>query len=78
LKLKEGWRKLHNKLYDLHSTPNVIREFKSRTVGSTGNAVCRGNTNEYRVGLLVKNLKDKPLGRRRSRWDDINMGLKDT
>jgi len=34
--------------------------------------------NEYRVGLLVKNLKDKPLGRRRSRWDDIKMGLKDT
>ena len=34
--------------------------------------------NEYRVGLLVENLEDKPFGKPRSRWDDIKMGLKDT
>jgi hypothetical protein len=34
------------------------------------------NMNEYRVDLLVENLKVKPLGSRRSRWDDIKMGLR--
>jgi hypothetical protein len=34
--------------------------------------------NEYRVGLLVENLKDKQLSSRRSRRDNIKMGLKNT
>jgi len=57
--------------------PRQILCGSSRTVGWAGNAACMRKY-ECTVGLLVKNLKDKPLSRRRSRWDDIKMGLKNT
>jgi hypothetical protein len=30
------WRRLHKELYDLHSSPNIIRVIKSRKLSWTG------------------------------------------
>jgi hypothetical protein len=31
-----GWRKLHNELHDLYSSPSVIRIFRSGRIGWAG------------------------------------------
>jgi len=37
------WRKLHNEeLNDLHSSPNIIRVIKSRTMRCAGHVACMG------------------------------------
>jgi hypothetical protein len=55
-----GWRKLHNEeLYDLYSSPNIIRRIKSRRMRWVGHVARMGEKiNAYR--LLV----GKPEGRR--------------
>jgi hypothetical protein len=36
-----GWRRLHNEELDnVHSSPNIIRVTKSRTISWWGNATC--------------------------------------
>jgi hypothetical protein len=36
-KVKGGWRKLHNEeLYNMHSSPNIIRMIKSRRIRRAG------------------------------------------
>jgi hypothetical protein len=73
------WRRLHNKeLYALHSSPNIIRVIKSRTVTWTGHvARMWQRRGAYRV-LLRKPGKRRPLGRPRHRWEDnIKMDLRD-
>jgi hypothetical protein len=65
------WRKLHNdELYDLYSSPNIVRVIKSRRMRWAGHVVCRGEgRGAYRV--LVGRPEDKrPLGRPRYRWED--------
>jgi hypothetical protein len=38
-----GWRKMHNeKLHNLHTSPNIIRLMKSRSVRSVGHVACIG------------------------------------
>jgi hypothetical protein len=73
------WRKLHNeKLYNLYSSPNIIRMIKSRRTRWTGHVARIGETrNAYRI-LVGKPEGKRPLGRTRRRWvDNINMDLKD-
>ena len=54
------WRKLHNEeLSDLHSSPNVVRVFKSRRVRWAGHAASIG---ERRGSSRV--LVEKPEGKR--------------
>ncbi|KAJ4443903.1 hypothetical protein ANN_05690 [Periplaneta americana] len=73
------WRKLHNtELHALYSSPDIIRNFKSRRFRWLGHVARMGESrNAYRV--LVGRLEGKrPLGRPRHRWEDnIKMGLRE-
>jgi hypothetical protein len=73
------WRKLNTaELYNLYSSPNIIRQIKSRRLRWAGHVSCMGEgRNVYRV--LVRKPKGKrPLGRLRHRWEDgIRMDLRE-
>ena len=65
------WRKLHNvELHALYSSPNMIRNLKSRLLRWAGHVTrMEQSRNAYRV--LVGKLEGKrPLGRRRRKWED--------
>jgi hypothetical protein len=72
------WRKLHNEeLHILYSTPNIIRQIKSRRMRWAEHVARMGEErNMYRV-LMRKSGGKRPLGRPRRRWEDwIRMDLK--
>ncbi|KAJ4426309.1 hypothetical protein ANN_27123 [Periplaneta americana] len=73
------WRKLHNtELHALYSSPDIIRNIKSRCLRWAGHVARIGKfINAYRV--LVGRLEgNRPLGRPRRRWeDDIKMDLRE-
>jgi hypothetical protein len=50
--LTGGWRKLHNELHKLYSSPNIIRIFKSRRMIGTVN-VARMLAQGKAYGILV-------------------------
>ena len=63
--ITEKWRKLHNaELYALYSSPNIIRNLKSRRLRWAGQS-----RNVYRA-LVGKPEGKIPLGRPRRRWED--------
>jgi hypothetical protein len=64
------WRKLHNEdLLILYSSPNIIRQIKSRRLRWAGHAARMGEErNVYKV-LMGKPKGKRPLGRPRRRWD---------
>jgi hypothetical protein len=68
------WRKLHNReLHNLHSSPDIIRQIKSRRMRWVGQMAHMGQgRNVYRV-LVGKPERKRPLGRPRRSWED---GLK--
>ncbi|KAJ4429478.1 hypothetical protein ANN_21647 [Periplaneta americana] len=73
------WRKLHNKeLHALYSSPNIIRNFKSRRLRWAGHVARMGESrNAYRV-LVGRPEGKRPLGRPRRRWEDnIKMDLRE-
>jgi hypothetical protein len=65
------WRKLHNEeLNDLYSSPNALREIKSRRMIWTGQRPRMGEKRGvYRV-LVEKPEGKRPLGKPRRRWED--------
>ena len=72
------WRKLHNaELHALYSSPNIIRNLKSRRLRRAGHVACMEQSrNAYRV-LVGKPESKRPLGRPRRRWEDnIKMDLR--
>ncbi|KAJ4443845.1 hypothetical protein ANN_05632 [Periplaneta americana] len=73
------WRKLHNtEVHTLYSSPDIIRNIKSRRLRWAGHVARMGESrNAYRV--LVGRLEGKrPLGRPRRRWEDnIKMDLRE-
>ncbi|KAJ4443827.1 hypothetical protein ANN_05613 [Periplaneta americana] len=73
------WRKLHNtELHALYSSPDIIRNIKSRHLRWAGHVARMSESrNAYRV--LVGRLEGKrPLGRPRRRWEDnIKMDLRE-
>jgi hypothetical protein len=65
------WRKLHNEeLYDLYSSPSIIRKNKAGHTARMGK-----KRNAYRL-LVGKPEGKRPLGRPRRRWlDNMRMVL---
>jgi hypothetical protein len=63
--------KLHNEeLHILYSSPNIIRQIKSRRMRWAGHVARMGEErNVYRV-LMGKPEGKRPLGRPRRRWED--------
>jgi len=73
------WRKLHNEeLYDLYSSPNIVRVIKPRRTTWVGHVVHMGEKRGvYRV-LVGKPEGKRPYGRPRLRWEDnIQMDLQE-
>jgi hypothetical protein len=73
------WRKLHSEeLHILYSSPNIIRQIKSRRMRWAGHVARMGKgRNVYRV-LMGKPEGKRPLGRPRHRWKDgIRMDLRE-
>jgi hypothetical protein len=65
-------------LHILYSSPNIIRQIKSRRMRWAGHVACMGEEkNVYRV-LMGKPQGKRPLGRPRHRWGDgIRMDLRE-
>ncbi|KAJ4451496.1 hypothetical protein ANN_02959 [Periplaneta americana] len=73
------WRKLHNaELHALYTSPDIIRNIKSRRLRWAGHvALMGGSRNAYRV-LVGRPEGKRPLGRPRRRWEDnIKMDLRE-
>ncbi|KAJ4435849.1 hypothetical protein ANN_18468 [Periplaneta americana] len=73
------WRKLHNaELHALYSSPDIIRNIKSRRLRWAGHVAHMGESrNAYRV-LVGRPEGKRPLGRPRRRWEDnIKMDLRE-
>jgi hypothetical protein len=65
------WRKLHNReLHNLYSSPDIIRQIKSRRMRWAGHVARMGEgRNVYRV-LVGKPEGKRPLERPTRRWED--------
>ncbi|KAJ4439296.1 hypothetical protein ANN_07418 [Periplaneta americana] len=73
------WRKLHNtELHALYSSPDIIRNIKSRRLRWAGHVARMGESrNPYRV-LVGRPEGQRPLGRPRRRWEgNIKMDLRE-
>jgi hypothetical protein len=71
------WRKLHNEeLHNLYSSPDIIRQVKSRRMRWAGHVVRMGQERKVYKVLVGKPEGNRPLGRPRIRWEDgIRMDL---
>jgi hypothetical protein len=65
------WRKLHiGELHNLYSSPDIIRQIKSRRMRWAGHVACMGEgRNVYRV-LVGKPEGKRPFEGPRRRWED--------
>jgi hypothetical protein len=73
------WRKLHSgELHNLYSSPDIIRQIKSKRMRWAGHVARMGEgRNLYRV-LVGKPKGKRPLERPRCRWEDgIRMDLRE-
>jgi len=73
------WRKLHNEeLYDLYSSPNIVRVITSRRIRWAGHVARIGEKRGVNRVLVGKPEGKRPLGRPRRRWEDnIKMDLQE-
>jgi hypothetical protein len=73
------WRKLHNEeLHNLYSSPDIIRQVKSRRMRWAGHVACMGEERKVYKVLVGKPEGKRPLGKPRRRWEDgIRMDLRD-
>jgi hypothetical protein len=71
MKVMGEWIKLHSgELHNLYSSPDIIRQIKSRRMMWVGHVACLGEwRNLYRV-LVGKPEGKRPLERPRHRWED--------
>ena len=76
--VRREWRRLHNELNDLYSSPNIVRVIKSRRMKWAGHVARMGEERGmYRV-LVGKPEGRRPLGRPRCGWvDNIRMDLQE-
>jgi hypothetical protein len=73
------WRKLHNgKLHNFYSSPDIIRQIKSRKMRWAGHVAHMGEgRNMYRVLVGKPEGKRPPEGPRRRWQDEIKMDLRE-
>jgi hypothetical protein len=73
------WRKLHNEeLHNLYSSPDIIRQVKSRRMRWAGHMARKGEERKVYKVLVGKPEGKRPLGRPRRRWEDgIGMDLRE-
>jgi hypothetical protein len=73
------WRKLHSEeLHNLYSSPDIIRQVKSRRMRWAGHAARMGEDRKLYKVLVGKPEGKRPLGRPRRRWEDgIRMDLRE-
>jgi hypothetical protein len=73
------WRKLHNEeLHNLYSSPDIIRQVKSRRMRWAEHVARMGEERKVYKVLVVKPEGKRPLGRPRRRWEDgIRMDLRE-
>jgi hypothetical protein len=72
------WRKLHEELHNLYSSPNIISIIKSRRMRCPGHVARMGETrNTYKLSV-GKPEEKRPLERPRRRWlDHIKIDLRE-
>ena len=64
-------RRLHNEeIYDLYSSPNIIRLIKSRRTRQAGHEARVGGAEVYSRVFVWKREGKRPFWKTRSRWDD--------
>ncbi|KAJ4431471.1 hypothetical protein ANN_20069 [Periplaneta americana] len=73
------WRKLHNAELDaLYSSPDIIRNIKSRRLRWAGHVERMGESRNAYTVLVGRPAGKRPLGRPRRRWEDnIKMDLRE-
>jgi hypothetical protein len=73
------WRKLHSEeLHNLYSSPDIIRQVKSRRMRWAEHVARMGEERKMYKVLVGKPEGKRPLGRPRRRWEDgIRMDLKE-
>jgi hypothetical protein len=65
------WRKFHNEeLHNLYSSPDIIRQVKSRRIRWAGHVAHMGEERKMYKVLAGKPEGKRPLGRLRRRWED--------
>jgi hypothetical protein len=72
------WRKLHSEeLHNLYSSPDIIRQIKSRRMRWAGHVARMGEGRNVYMVLVGKPEGKRPLERPRRRWEDgIKMDLR--
>jgi hypothetical protein len=64
------WRKLHSEeLHNLYSSPDIIRQVKSRRMRWAGHVARMGEERKVYKVLVGKPEGKRPLGRPRRRWE---------
>jgi hypothetical protein len=73
------WRRFHSEeLHNLYSSPNIIRQIKSRHMRWAGHVACTWERRKVYKNLVGKPKGKRPLRRPRHRWEDgIRMDLTD-
>jgi hypothetical protein len=73
------WRKLHNEeLRNLYSSPDIIRQVKSRRMRWAVHVARMGEERKVYKVLVGKTERKRPLGRPRLRWEDgIRMDVRE-
>jgi hypothetical protein len=73
------WRKLHSEeLHNLYSSPNIVRQIKSRKMRWAGHVARMGEERKVYKVLVGKPERKRPHGRLRRRWEDeIIMNLRE-
>jgi hypothetical protein len=74
------WRKMHNEeLHNLYSSPDIIRQVKSRRIRWAGHVACMGEKRKLYDVSVGKPEGKRPLGRPRRKWEDrVRINLRET
>jgi hypothetical protein len=77
--MKKLRRKLHSQeLHNLYSSPNIIRQIKSRRMRWAGHVARMGVEKKVCKVLVGKPKGKRPLGRSRRKWEDgVRMDLRE-